>query len=236
MRTVVSSDGLHLPKTRSLQETRYGSLSGCWRSLASRLGPYENGPGTPCAGMMGLSKKQPKTQGEPSPWPTMIPYSRRYSSSYRDMSSSLARKHKSGRMSRSMSPLGPVRGDGDGPADRTLPCGTSSRILPHSRALYHLGVGVVTRSSLARVNAEKPWEMYEELQGDCWGAAKRRRRDMATGSKLFSVDSTTIDVSVGVSVGEVPADEGGRRLGPRGVSADVRSGDERRRTSRRRAR
>ena len=42
--TVVSSYGLHLPKTRSLQETRYGSLSGCWRYSATTLAPTERGP------------------------------------------------------------------------------------------------------------------------------------------------------------------------------------------------
>ena len=66
---------------------------------------------------------------------------------------------KSGRDVAEHDPLGPVRGDGDGPADRTLqPAGHRvSNLAAQSRKLYHLGVGVVTRSSLARVNAEKPW-------------------------------------------------------------------------------
>ena len=62
------------------------TATGQQHSTAVPLGPYENGPGTPCAGMMGLVKPTENTGG-PSPWPTMIPYSRRYSSSYRDMSS-----------------------------------------------------------------------------------------------------------------------------------------------------
>ena len=36
-----------------------------------------------------------------------------------------------------------------------------SNLGAQSRKLYRLGVGKVSRSSLARVNAEKPWELYE---------------------------------------------------------------------------
>ena len=35
-----------------------------------------------------------------------------------------------------------------------------SNLSAQSRKLYHLGIGEVSRSSLARVNAEKPWELY----------------------------------------------------------------------------
>ena len=79
---------------------------------------------------------------------------------------SLARKHKSGRMSRSMTRWGQFVAMGM--AQLTGRCSLRdivSNLAAQSCKLYHLGVGVVTRSSLARVNAEKPWEMYEELHG-----------------------------------------------------------------------
>ena len=79
---------------------------------------------------------------------------------------SLARKHKSGRMSRSMTRWGQFVAMGM--AQLTGRCSLRdivSNLAAQSCKLYHLGVGVVTRSSHARVNAEKPWEMYEELHG-----------------------------------------------------------------------
>ena len=71
-----------------------------------------------------------------------------------------------------------------------------SNLAAQSCKLYHLGVGVVTRSSLARVNAEKPWEMYEELHGRLLGRcqAKAPGHGYRFKAKLFSVDSTTIDL------------------------------------------
>ena len=54
----------------------------------------------------------------------------------------------------------------------------------------------MTRSSLARVNAEKPWEMYEELHGRLLERcqAKAPGHDFRFKGKLFSLDSTTIDL------------------------------------------
>ena len=40
-----------------------------------------------------------------------------------------------------------------------------SNLSAQSRKLYHLGVGEVSRSSLARVSAEKPGELYRDLFG-----------------------------------------------------------------------
>ena len=109
-----------------------------------------------------------------------------------------------------------------------------SNLGAQSRKLYHVGVGVVTRSSLARVNAEKPWEMYEELHGRLLERcqAKAPGHDFRFKGKLFSLDSTTIDLCLSAfpwaefrrTKGAVKVHVG---LGPRGVSADVRSGDER---------
>ena len=71
---------------------------------------------------------------------------------------------------------------------------TRPNLAAQSCKLYHLGVGVVTRSSLARVNAEKPWEMYEELHGRLLGRcqAKAPGHGYRFKAKLFSVDSTTL--------------------------------------------
>ena len=110
---------------------------------------------------------------------------------------SLARKHKSGRMSRSMTRWGQFVAMGM--AQLTGRCSLRdivSNLAAQSCKLYHLGVGVVTRSSLARVNAEKPWEMYEELHGRLLGRcqAKAPGHGYRFKAKLFSVDSTTIDL------------------------------------------
>ena len=110
---------------------------------------------------------------------------------------SLARKHKSGRMSRSMTRSGQFVAMGM--AQLTGRCSLRdivSNLAAQSCKLYHLGVGVVTRSSLARVNAEKPWEMYEELHGRLLGRcqAKAPGHGYRFKAKLFSVDSTTIDL------------------------------------------
>ena len=108
---------------------------------------------------------------------------------------SLARKHKSGRMSRSMTRWGQFVAMGM--AQLTGRCSLRdivSNLAAQSCKLYHLGIGVVTRSSLARVNAEKPWEMYEELHGRLLGPcqAKAPGHGYRFKAKLFSVDSTTL--------------------------------------------
>ena len=102
---------------------------------------------------------------------------------------SLARKHKSGRMSRSMTRWGQFVAMGM--AQLTGRCSLRdivSNLAAQSCKLYHLGVGVVTRSSLARVNAEKPWEMYEELHGRLLGRcqAKAPGHGYRFKAKLFS--------------------------------------------------
>ena len=62
--------------------------------------------------------------------------------------------------------------------------------------LYHLGVGRVARSSLARVNERQPHELYEAL----FGRLLARCRKAAPGhgfrfrNKLFSLDATYVDL------------------------------------------
>ena len=71
-----------------------------------------------------------------------------------------------------------------------------SNLSAQSRKLYHLGVGEVARSSLARVNAEQPHGLYEEL----FGRLLARCRTAAPGHRfrfrnpLYSLDATTIDL------------------------------------------
>ena len=134
------------------------------------LGPYENGPGTPCAGMMGLVKPTENTGGTKPVAHNDTVFAQVLKLVPRHEFESLARKHKSGRMSRSMTRWGQFVAMGM--AQLTGRCSLRdivSNLAAQSCKLYHLGVGVVTRSSLARVNAEKPWEMYEELHGRLLG-------------------------------------------------------------------
>ena len=66
--------------------------------------------------------------------------------------------------------------------------------------LYHLGVGRVARSSLARVNREQPHELYEAL----FWRLLRRCQASAPGhgfrfrNKLVSLDATYVDLCLEV--------------------------------------
>ena len=151
----------------------------------------------PCAGMMGLSKPTENTGGTKPVAHNDTVFAQVLKLVPRHEFESLARKHKSGRMSRSMTRWGQFVAMGM--AQLTGRCSLRdivSNLAAPSCKLYHLGVGVVTRSSLARVNAEKPWEMYEELHGRLLGRcqAKAPGHGYRFKAKLFSVDSTTIDL------------------------------------------
>jgi len=62
--------------------------------------------------------------------------------------------------------------------------------------LYHLGVSCISRSSLARVNEQQSYELYEKLCGKilsrCRGHAPRH--SFKFKNKLMSLDSSTIDL------------------------------------------
>ena len=70
-----------------------------------------------------------------------------------------------------------------------------SNLSAQSRKLYHLGVGEVARSTLARINGEQPHGLYEELLGRLLA----RCRTAAPGhgfrfrGRLFSLDATAIE-------------------------------------------
>ena len=65
---------------------------------------------------------------------------------------------------------------------------------------YHLGCVPVTRSSLARVNEQQPWELYQalfyKLLSRCQASAPRH--GFRFKNKLISLDSTVIDLCLDV--------------------------------------
>lgn len=71
-----------------------------------------------------------------------------------------------------------------------------SNLSAQSHRLYHLGCRILSRSTLARLNEEKPYELYEAL----FGKLLTRCQNTAPGhgfrfnNKLISIDSSTIDL------------------------------------------
>ena len=61
-----------------------------------------------------------------------------------------------------------------------------------SRKVYHLGAGKVSRSSLSRVNADKPWELFGRLLSRC--RASSPGHGFRFKNKLHSLDATVIDL------------------------------------------
>ena len=128
----------------------------------------------------------------------------------------LACKHKAGRKSRKLPRWGQfVAMEMAQLAGRCSLRDIVSNLGAQSRTLYHLGIGEVSRSSLARVNAEKSWELYGELFGVLPVGVAGARLPVREPAVLAVLDGAG-PVPVGVSVGEVPADEG-RSEGARGA-------------------
>lgn len=71
-----------------------------------------------------------------------------------------------------------------------------SNLSAQSSKLYHLGLGPVSRSSLARVNEQQPYSLYEavfaKLLSRCQGLAPRH--GFRFKNKLYSLDASTIDL------------------------------------------
>ncbi len=65
-----------------------------------------------------------------------------------------------------------------------------------SSKLYHLGLGLISRSSLARTNEKQPWNLYEALFFKLLGRCQQRApgHGFRFKNKLFSLDASTIDV------------------------------------------
>lgn len=65
-----------------------------------------------------------------------------------------------------------------------------------SSKLYHLGVGLISRSSLARTNEKQPWTLYEALFFRLLSRCQQQApsHGFRFKHKLFSLDASTIDV------------------------------------------
>ncbi len=75
-----------------------------------------------------------------------------------------------------------------------------SNLGAQGRKLYHLGVGTVSRSSLARVNTEQPYTLYEALFGRLLSRCQAHapRHGFRFKNKLYAVDASTIDLCLSV--------------------------------------
>ena len=75
-----------------------------------------------------------------------------------------------------------------------------SNIAVQGHKLYHLGMNIVSRSSLARVNDVQPYSLYEELfyklLSRCQAMAPRH--GFRFKNKLYSLDASTIDLCLSV--------------------------------------
>ena len=75
-----------------------------------------------------------------------------------------------------------------------------SNLSAQSAKLYHLGSARVTRTSLARINEQQPYTLYEalfqKLLARCHGLAPKH--GFRFRNKLYSLDSTTIDLCLSV--------------------------------------
>jgi hypothetical protein len=64
--------------------------------------------------------------------------------------------------------------------------------------LRHLGITAPKKSSLAYANEHRPWQIYQEaffhLLSHCKAEAKGHRRTFRLKKKMYSIDSTTIDL------------------------------------------
>lgn len=66
--------------------------------------------------------------------------------------------------------------------------------------LYHLGSTKLSRSNLARINEDKPHELYEQLYGKLLSRASQHapRHGFRFKNELYSMDATTIDLCLSV--------------------------------------
>lgn len=75
-----------------------------------------------------------------------------------------------------------------------------SNLSAQTAKLYHLGTAIVSRSSLARINEQQPYTLYEQLAGtllqSCQTSAPRH--SFRFKNKLYSLDASTIDLCLSV--------------------------------------
>lgn len=62
--------------------------------------------------------------------------------------------------------------------------------------LYHLGTGKLSRTTLSRINEDKPYELYEALFGRLLARCQTAtpKHNFRFKNKLYSLDATTIDL------------------------------------------
>lgn len=75
-----------------------------------------------------------------------------------------------------------------------------SNLTAQAAKLYHLGAVIVSRSSLARVNEQQPYTLYEQLAGKLLAQCQARapRHGFRFKNKLYSLDASTIDLCLSV--------------------------------------
>ena len=75
-----------------------------------------------------------------------------------------------------------------------------SNLSAQASKLYHLGTVIVSRSSLARVNEQQPYTLYEKLAGKLLAQCQARapRHGFRFKNKLYSLDASTIDLCLSV--------------------------------------
>ncbi len=75
-----------------------------------------------------------------------------------------------------------------------------SNLSAQAAKLYHLGTHAISRSTLARINQNQPYELYEQLAGKllsrCEGHAPRH--GFRFKNRLYSLDASTIDLCFSV--------------------------------------
>lgn len=75
-----------------------------------------------------------------------------------------------------------------------------SNMSAQAHRLYHLGSTVLSKTTLARINQDKPYTLYEELFGKllCRCRELSPNHSFRFKNKLLSLDSTTIDLCLNV--------------------------------------
>lgn len=75
-----------------------------------------------------------------------------------------------------------------------------SNLKAQAHKLYHLGCADVNRASLARVNAQQPYSLYEALFGKLLARCQslRPKHRFRFKNKLYSLDASTIDLCLSV--------------------------------------
>jgi len=76
----------------------------------------------------------------------------------------------------------------------------TSNLKAQMKKLYHLGVTSISRTTLARVNDEKPYTLYEELFNKLLHRCQRLspKHTFRFKNKLYSLDATVIDLCLKV--------------------------------------